>query len=65
MVIKTKFNMFEQVYIIHDPHQCKRLITGIRVAPGALLLQLSFGETFSEVYEQEVSTEKNQNHLFE
>jgi hypothetical protein len=60
MTINLAYDLKELVYLIHDPDQLSRMITGVKLNPeGDILYQLSCGEVVSYHYECELATEKN------
>lgn len=52
---ETKFNTGDIVYLIHDPEQCERMITGIVVRFGHYIYMVSCAEEETEHYENELS----------
>ena len=60
MKLSNKYDLEEEVYLRTDPDQRVRLVTGITVRPGHLLVyELSCGEETSSHYEFEVSKEED------
>jgi hypothetical protein len=59
MTIKTDFDEWEFVYIITDPEQRRRQITGITIRNQSVSYELSFGIDHSWHYGQELSREPN------
>jgi hypothetical protein len=60
MTIKNKYELEEQVYLRTDPDQSVRLVTGIFVKPGNVLLyELSCGDETSDHYDFEISKEED------
>lgn len=59
-VIHSKYNFGDIVYLITDNDQFPRMVTMIKVTPGGLIYQLSYGEKYSDHYECEISEEINQ-----
>ena len=60
MDIKTKYDLKQLVYLVHDPDQCKRMITEIIiVTPKLHMYLLSCGDDQSEHYEYELATEED------
>jgi len=59
MVIESKFNLGETVYLITDEDQKPRIVTGINVTLSGLRYNLVNGVTDTYHYEIEISSEKN------
>lgn len=60
MTIKNKFNIEDEVYLKTDADQSKRIVTGITIKPGLLLVyELSCGEETTSHYEFEISDEED------
>lgn len=59
MLIDTKYDFGDMVYLITDNEQRKRLITGITITPKGLTYELSCGTTTSNHYEFEITEEEN------
>lgn len=58
MDIKTKYDLRQMVYLVHDPDQSKRMIKEIRViTPKLYIYLLICGADESEHYEYEITTE--------
>ncbi|MGQ0740199.1 MAG: hypothetical protein ACT4OJ_14200 [Bacteroidota bacterium] len=61
MEIKTKYDIKQHVYLVHDTEQLQRMVTGIQViTPKLICYQLSCGSEQSDHYEYEISTERNE-----
>lgn len=62
MVINTKFNFGQSVYLITDSDQNERIITGIQLngESSLILYRLSFVTTESWHYDYEISAEVNE-----
>lgn len=58
MKINNKFEIAQEVYLIHDIDQCKRMITEIRVNQNGIVYILSCGEAATDHFECEISTSK-------
>jgi hypothetical protein len=63
--MKLPFDMFEKVYLLTDPEQRPRLVTGYRITPNEIFVQLSMGTECSEHYHQEITQEKNVEYLMD
>lgn len=59
MIIKTKYEIGETVFVTHDIEQRARMITGIRITPGSHIYQTSQGINVTEFYEFELTKEKD------
>lgn len=59
MVIKTKYNFADIVYIKHDPEQKGYEVVGIRATPGAIMIELDYLGEIIEVYEFQISVNKD------
>ena len=59
MTIDNKFNLKDVVFLITDPDQHKRLVTGIKVTPDGILYYLSLGCNESIHFECEIEYERN------
>lgn len=60
MIIENKFDIGQEVYLVTDENQNKKLVTGLRVCPkGAIIYYLSQNAVISEHYDFEISNEKN------
>lgn len=57
MRIENKFTHGQEVYLVTDPEQNKRLIYGIVVYENDLLYKVAFGTTISEHYTFELSAD--------
>ncbi len=61
MDVKTKYDLRQYVYLIHDPEQVHRMITDIHIhTPRLFSYDLCSGSESSTHYEHELSLEKNQ-----
>lgn len=58
MVVDNKFNFGDIVYLITDPDQFPRIITGMYVRNDSILYELSFVGITTEHYDIEMSYEK-------
>ena len=58
MILENKYNIGEFVYLITDPDQCKRIITGIEVGQRDICYFLACGESTTKHYDFEISKEK-------
>ena len=60
MTINNRYKIGETVYLVTDPEQYARIITGIKVRPGGLLMyELSCAEEASEHYDFEISDKED------
>ncbi len=59
MVIESKYEIGETVYLITDKEQAARLVTGFIVRKTALIYELSCGANSSTHYDFEISLEPN------
>lgn len=59
MKLNTKFDLWQTVYIYHDPEQHPRVIDIIKILPGGVSYRLCYGTQSSEHYEQELSVQPN------
>lgn len=60
MIVKSKYDFGDIVYIKNDPEQDEYFVTGVVGRPsGIVLLKLDFCGTEFEIYEFEVSKEIN------
>lgn len=59
MVIENKFDIGDIVYLVTDPDQIRRIITGITIRPTGILYEVSLGATDSDHYDFELSLEPN------
>lgn len=58
--IPVEFNIGEIVYLVTDPEQEKRLVTGILLKPGKLVMyELACCEEISYHYNFEMTNDKN------
>lgn len=58
--MNNKFKNGELIYLITDPYQFKRMITGIKFnLGGSIMYDVSIGSETSVHYEQEISLEVN------
>lgn len=59
MKINNEYNHFDEVYLISDNDQYKRIVIEIKILPNNLLVYiLSCNGEFSEHYENELTKEK-------
>ncbi len=59
MMIESKYDIGELVYLRHDPEQEVRMVTEITIKPGPFVIyQLSRGVSASYHYEVEITEEK-------
>lgn len=59
MVINSRFNFFDAVYLKTDIDQRQRIVTRLNVTPLGISYELSCGTQTSWHYEQEISEEKD------
>ncbi|MGQ0738377.1 MAG: hypothetical protein ACT4OJ_04890 [Bacteroidota bacterium] len=60
MEIKTKYDLKQMLYIMHDPEQLPRMVTEITIiTPRLIRYQLSCGSENSDHYEYELSAEED------
>ena len=59
MTLNNKFTIGDIVYLITDPDQLQRIVTGIMVRKSQLIYQVSCGVDEHGHYEFELSFEKN------
>lgn len=55
MKLNTKFDLFQEVFVAHDPDQEARWVTEIHIVPAGVIYQLSRGTEMSVHYEQELT----------
>ena len=58
MMIVSKYDIADIVYLKTDFEQYQRMITGIRVAPNGIIYELSCGQNSTLHFEIEIITEK-------
>ncbi len=58
MMISTKFDFGDRVYLVTDENQSERVVTEITIVPGSIMYTLSCGTVNSRHYEFEISPEK-------
>lgn len=58
MVIESKYEIGDMVYLITDPDGYPRMVTSIIVNKYDILYRLNLGTSSSEHYDYEISTEK-------
>lgn len=59
MQINNKYNFSDTVYLKHDPEQTEWMVTSITVYPIGISYTISSGKDVIDVYEMELSNEKN------
>ena len=59
MTINNKFNIGDIVYLVTDPLQQKRIITGIVVRKTTIMYHMALGNDESGHYDFEISTTKD------
>lgn len=59
MMIETKYDLQQIVFLQTDPDQHKRMVIGISVKPHGVLYELGLGSHSSYHYEIEISEEVN------
>lgn len=59
MVINTKYDIGEKVYLKTDSEQKERVVTQILMTPGTLIYTLSCGTEETTHYDMEISIEKD------
>jgi hypothetical protein len=57
--MNSKFEMGQIIFLITDPDQNQRMITGWIVRPSGVVYYVTFGTLESCHYEIEIGTEKN------
>lgn len=61
MEIKTKYDLKQLVYLVHDPEQLPRMVTEITIiTPKLIRYLLSCGGDSSDHYEHEISAVKDE-----
>lgn len=60
MVITTKYDLFQEVYLVHDPEQLPRMIADIELKGGVIVYWLRLGHMMSPHYEAEISLEMDE-----
>ncbi len=61
MTIKNKFDLEDEVYLKTDPEQLMRMVTGIYVKPGNVIVyELSHIGSTSDHYDFEITKEVNE-----
>lgn len=61
MELKTKYDLKQMVYLVHDPEQQPRMVKEITaVTPKLIRYLLACGDTESENYEHEISPGKDE-----
>lgn len=58
MTIKNKFEIGQEVWLKTDPDQYTRIVTEIRITPGALMYSLSCSDECSIHFDFEISDTK-------
>lgn len=59
MIVDSKFNIGDTVYLKTDIDQDARLVTAIKVMPNILTYELSKSTECTSHYDFEISTERN------
>jgi hypothetical protein len=59
MVINSKYNFFELVYLKTDCDQRQRMVTRLNVNPNGITYELTCGTQTSWHYEEEIAEEKD------
>jgi len=59
MVIKTKFEFGDIVYIGHDPKQRGYEVVGIFASPGSIMVQIDYLGDTVDMYDFQLSHEKD------
>lgn len=59
-VIENKYQIGDFVYLVTDPDQEKRMVTGITVRVSGILYLISLGERETSHYEFELSDQANE-----
>ena len=59
MVINTKFNIGDMVYLKTDPEQLERMVYAIDIRQTGLLYSLCCGTSTSNHYDFEMTTDKD------
>lgn len=59
MVINSKYNFFDTVYLKTDPDQRQRMVTRLNITPNGITYELSCGTQTSWHYDQEIAEEKD------
>jgi len=59
MIIETKYDLKEIVYLITDTEQLPRIVTGITLRDKSILYTLASGSFESSHYDFEICTEKD------
>ncbi len=57
-ITKTAYKIGEVVFLITDPEQHERIVTGFNIRPGRILYELSFCTEITSHYEFEIATTK-------
>lgn len=58
MTIKTKYDLFETVFVKHDPEQLPWMVVSVEALPGSMLYHLCSGANQMLAYEQELTKEQ-------
>lgn len=58
MMIENKFNIGEKVFLITEPEQWERIITGIFIDSNNIMYRLAYGSTVSLHYDYEISRDR-------
>lgn len=59
MIINSKYNIGQVVYLRTDTEQKERLVTGIDIRQGYILYQLTYIDSVSYHYDFEIESERN------
>lgn len=59
MVIENEFNLKDEVYLVTDSDQKKRIVSAIKVEPNDIMYQLCCGTEDTWHYEFEISKVKD------
>lgn len=58
-IVESKFNLNDLVYLVTDPDQKERIVTGILLVHNSMKFWISCGDTETCHYEPELSAEKD------
>lgn len=57
MRVENIFDIGQIVYLVTDPEQNKRIVTGLLIKPNSILYELSCGSNCSNHYAMEISAD--------
>ena len=63
--IKVKYQIGDEVYLISDPDQFKRMVLGYVIMPGFIKYIVCLSDQETNHYEIELSSEKSHEYVFQ